>query len=229
MPRAARRPEGPRRGGRSGAGAGRRSTPAGRRRSCGRRRGRGRRRLRGRARCRRGTDALDRKADALKLGGEHVLGALLGAGHARLPNERVEEREGPLRAVVDRGVDGPLEVMVFRLGHFAESTMAESAVGAAKLKNRCQAPIFHSRWLASADLLRAVHADAAREHGCVPAAVDPVDRHDAPRLGGVHEPPGAEVEADVAEPEEDDVARGGGRAGARAGRRSTARSSSGRE
>ena len=69
-------------------------------------------------------DALDRKADALKLGGEHVLGALLFARHARLPNERVEEREGPFCAVVDRGVDGPLDVMVFRLGHFAESTMA---------------------------------------------------------------------------------------------------------
>ena len=67
-------------------------------------------------------DALDREADALELGGEHVLGALLCAGHARLPHERVEEREGPFRAVVDSGVDGPLDVMVFRLGHFAEST-----------------------------------------------------------------------------------------------------------
>ena len=90
-------------------------------------------------------DALDGQADPLELGGEHVLGALLGARHARLAHERIEERERPLGAVVDRGVDGPPDGMVFRLGHFAESTMAgKSAVGSGEAENRCQAPIFRA-------------------------------------------------------------------------------------
>ena len=71
-----------------------------------------------------GTAPLDRHADPLELGGEHVLGALLGARHARLAHERLEEGECPLGAVVDCAVDGPLDGMVFRLGHFAETITA---------------------------------------------------------------------------------------------------------
>ena len=55
----------------------------------------------GRARCRRGTGRARPPADPLELGGEHVLGALLGARHARLAHERIEERERPVGAVVD--------------------------------------------------------------------------------------------------------------------------------
>ena len=69
-------------------------------------------------------DPLDRHADPLELGGEHVLGTLLGARHARLAHERLEEGECPLGAVVDCAVDGPLDGMVFRLGHFAETITA---------------------------------------------------------------------------------------------------------
>src|SRR6478672_4834245 len=62
-------------------------------------------------------DAVDRHADPVELGGQEVLGTLLGPRHAGLPNEVLEERERPLRALVDGPVDGLLDRMVFRLGH----------------------------------------------------------------------------------------------------------------